>query len=48
VKTPAEVDIHLNNFQANNIGVANLGTSLVDATSNWWGCAGGPKKTAQP
>jgi len=42
VKTPATVAAHLNSFLGTNTGVANLGTGLVDAAQNWWGCAGGP------
>jgi hypothetical protein len=42
VKTPAEVEVHLNNFLDDTIGVDNLGSGLVDATQNWWGCPGGP------
>jgi parallel beta-helix repeat protein len=45
VKTPGEVEIHLNNLQTKSVGVANLGTGAVDATLNWWGCSGGPGET---
>jgi parallel beta-helix repeat protein len=37
--------IHLNQFEPNQVGVQNLGTALVDATENWWGCPGGPTAT---
>jgi parallel beta-helix repeat protein len=42
IKTPASVDVHLNDFLGRMIGVANLGSGSVDATENWWGCAMGP------
>jgi parallel beta-helix repeat protein len=41
VKTPGEVDVHLNNL-FDNTGIDNLGTGLVNATMNWWKCSGGP------
>lgn len=42
IKTPSEVDAHLNDLLGNMIGLANLGSGRVNATENWWGCAGGP------
>lgn len=46
IKVPAvavpAVQIHLNNFPQNAVGVQNSGTAQVDATQNWWGCSGGP------
>jgi hypothetical protein len=49
VNTPAEVDVHLNDFLNGKVGVANVCsfdgaqcTSLIDATANFWGCAAGP------
>jgi hypothetical protein len=49
VNTPAEVDVHLNDFLNEKIGVANVCafdgaqcTSFIDATANFWGCAAGP------
>lgn len=36
------VQIHLNNFPDNRVGIQNAGTATVDATQNWWGCSGGP------
>ncbi len=42
VNTAAEVEIHLNNFLDDTIGVDNLGSGLVDAKQNWWACTGGP------
>jgi hypothetical protein len=41
IKTPGEVDVHLNSL-FDNIGIDNLGTGSVNATMNWWKCSGGP------
>ena len=41
INTGANVQVHLNNFDENSIGIDNLGTGTVTATQNWWGCAGG-------
>jgi hypothetical protein len=41
IKTPGEVDVHLNNL-FDNFGIDNLGTGLINATMNWWKCSGGP------
>jgi hypothetical protein len=41
-KTPAQVNVHLNDLLGEKIGVDNLGTGTVDATENWWGSPGGP------
>ncbi|KKL09572.1 hypothetical protein LCGC14_2564520, partial [marine sediment metagenome] len=38
------VGIHFNNFYNLNVGVENKMTVEVDATSNWWGDATGPKQ----
>ena len=40
--TPGQVDANFNNLNGNGVGLDNLGTGLVDATNNWWGCARGP------
>jgi parallel beta-helix repeat protein len=40
--TPALVEIHLNNFLDETLGVDNLGSGTADATANWWGCLAGP------
>jgi hypothetical protein len=45
INTGANVQIHLNNFDENGIGIDNLGTGTINATQNWWGCAGGPGTT---
>lgn len=50
VNTPAEVDLHLNDFAPAKIGVADvcaldgasICTGTIDATENYWGCPGGP------
>ena len=42
-KAPSgQVNAHLNDFKGFAVGVANYGTGTVDATENWWRCAGGP------
>jgi parallel beta-helix repeat protein len=42
VNTPAEVNIHLNRFFQNEIGVNNIGPGSANATENYWGCSTGP------
>ena len=42
LNTPAQVDVHINNFLDDTTGVDNLGTGTANATENWWGCAKGP------
>jgi hypothetical protein len=42
IKTPATIDVHLNDLLGGTIGIENLGTGTVNATQNWWGCSGGP------
>lgn len=42
VNTPAQVDVHLNNFFDISVGVDNLGAGTANAVENWWGCAAGP------
>lgn len=42
IKTGALVDVHANNLLGKKAGLNNLGTGTVNATENWWGCAGGP------
>jgi parallel beta-helix repeat protein len=46
VNTPAQVDIHLNAFSGQGVGVDNLGTGSANATENWWGCSKGPQPNA--
>jgi parallel beta-helix repeat protein len=42
VRTVGPTDVNLNQLLGSGIGVDNLGTGPVQATENWWGCAGGP------
>ena len=42
LNTPAQVDVHLNNFLDDTIGVDNLGAGTSNATENWWACPAGP------
>lgn len=37
-----QLNAHFNDFAASSIGIDNIGTGIVDATENWWGCASGP------
>lgn len=37
-----QLSVHLNDFDTWGVGVENLGTGTVNATDNWWHCAGGP------
>ena len=37
-----QISAHFNNFEFNGVGVDNIGTGVVSATFNWWGCATGP------
>jgi parallel beta-helix repeat protein len=34
--------VNQNDLNGSGVGVANLGTTSVDASNNWWGCAHGP------
>ena len=36
-----ELTVHMNDFST-GIGIDNMGAATVDATENWWQCAGGP------
>jgi Periplasmic copper-binding protein (NosD) len=42
VNTPAEVDLHLNDFGSKTVGIDNIGGGTANAVENYWGCAGGP------
>ena len=42
LNTPAQVNVHLNNFLDDTVGVDNLGPGSADATENWWACPAGP------
>jgi len=37
-----QISAHFNNFDITGIGVDNIGTGVVNANFNWWGCATGP------
>ena len=37
-----QISAHFNNFEFNGVGVDNIGTGVVNANFNWWGCATGP------
>lgn len=37
-----QLNVHLNDLTGHGIGVDNLGSGMVDATENWWGCLLGP------
>lgn len=42
-KAPAgQLNVHLNDFDTQKVGVDNMGTGNVNATDNWWNCAAGP------
>jgi parallel beta-helix repeat protein len=36
------ITVHFNDFDANGIGIDNLGAGTIDATENWWNNAAGP------
>jgi parallel beta-helix repeat protein len=40
-----QLDLHFNNFTTHHIGVDNMGTGQIDASENYWNCAGGPGTT---
>ena len=40
---PGGMDVHLNNLLGAGVGVANLGKGAVNATMNFFGCAGGAR-----
>lgn len=39
--SPAQIDVHFNDFGKNESGVDNQGPGTVDATDDWWGCSKG-------
>ena len=45
MNNPGAMDVHLNNLLGSGVGVANLGKGTVNATVNFFGCAGGPGAT---
>jgi len=42
INTPADVDLHFNNLLGDEVGVDNLGSGVISATNNYWGCFAGP------
>jgi len=42
---PGAMDVHLNNLLGTGVGVANLGKGTINATMNFFGCAGGAGAT---
>ena len=38
---PAQMQAHLNLFQAGIVGISDIGAATVDGTLNWWGCSRG-------
>jgi nitrous oxidase accessory protein NosD len=43
VNSASQVNLHLNDFDGKQVGVANLNVGgIVNATENWWGCDDGP------
>ena len=45
INAPGSMDVHLNNFMVGTNGVSSSGKGIVNATMNYWGCAGGPGTT---
>lgn len=45
MNNPGALDVHLNNLLGTGVGVANLGKGTVNATMNFFGCAGGAGTT---
>ncbi len=45
MNSPGAMDLHLNNLLGGGAGVDNLGKSVVIASENFFGCAGGPGTT---
>jgi parallel beta-helix repeat protein len=45
MNNPGAMDVHQNNLLGTGTGVANLGVGALDASSNFFGCAGGPGAT---
>ncbi len=42
MNNPGGMQLHLNNLLGGGVGVANLGKGSLNATMNYFGCAGGP------
>jgi len=45
MNNPGNMEVHLNNLLGGGTGVTNLGKGTVNATMNFFGCAGGPGTT---
>ncbi len=45
INTQGLIEMHLNNLLGNTDGILNLGKGAIDASLNYWGCAGGPGTT---
>lgn len=45
INTQGSIEVHLNNLLGSDDGILNLGKGAIDATVNYWGCAGGPGTT---
>jgi hypothetical protein len=45
MNNPGAMDVHMNNLMGGGVGVANLGQGTVNATENFFGCAGAPGTT---
>jgi hypothetical protein len=45
MNNPGSMDAHSNNLLGTGVGVANLGKGAIDASANFFGCAGGPGTT---
>jgi parallel beta-helix repeat protein len=43
LNSASAMEVHLNDFYGTGVGIDNLNAGgTVNATENWWGCAGGP------
>jgi Right handed beta helix region len=45
INTQGSIEMHLNNLLGSTDGILNLGKGVIDASLNYWGCAGGPGTT---
>lgn len=45
MNNPGSMEVHMNNLLGGGIGVQNLGKGSVNASMNFFGCAGGPGAT---
>lgn len=42
-----QMNVHLNNFNGQAMGVDNLGAGTLDAAENWWNCPTGPGSSSR-